>query len=158
MRIKSLQDEDFVNYKKPSMFICTASCGGKCCKELDLPLSICQNDELRSCPSSQYDDIKIIFRYLSNPITKAIVFGGLEPFEQYDELADFIQLFRSYSDDDVVIYTGYNENELKEQIKELSQYEGVIVKFGRFVPDQKSHYDEILGVNLVSDNQYAKRI
>ncbi len=158
MRIKSLQDEDFVNYKKPSMFICTASCGGKCCKELNLPLSICQNDGLRSCPSSQYDDIKIIFRYLSNPITKAIVFGGLEPFEQYDELADFIQLFRNYSDDDVVIYTGYNENELKEQIKELSQYGDVIVKFGRFVPDQKSHYDEILGVNLVSDNQYAKRI
>jgi hypothetical protein len=34
----------------------------------------------------------------------------------------------------------------------------VIVKFGRFIPNQKSHYDEILGVNLVSPNQYAKII
>lgn len=158
MRIKSLQDEDFVNYKKPSMFICTASCGGKCCKELNLPLSICQNDELRSCPTSQYDDIRIIRRYLSNPITHAIVFGGLEPFEQYDEVADFIQLFREFSEDDVVIYTGYNEEELPEQIKELRQYGSVIVKFGRFIPDQESHYDEVLGVNLASNNQYAKQL
>ena len=33
---------------------------------------------------------------------------------------------------------------------------GIIVKFGRFRPNQEPHYDEVLGVNLISDNQYAK--
>ena len=33
----------------------------------------------------------------------------------------------------------------------------VVVKYGRFVPDCQPHYDEVLGVNLSSDNQYAKR-
>ena len=33
MRVKTVVDEDFTNYKKPSMFIGTISCGGKCCIE-----------------------------------------------------------------------------------------------------------------------------
>jgi len=40
----------------------------------------------------------------------------------------------------------------------LSQYKNVIIKFGRFIPNQEPHYDEILGVNLASNNQYARRI
>jgi len=31
----------------------------------------------------------------------------------------------------------------------------IIIKFGRFIPDQKSHMDETLGVELASPNQYA---
>ena len=46
MRIKAIIDEDYTNYKKPAMFIGTASCCGKCCKEAGLPLSVCQNDEM----------------------------------------------------------------------------------------------------------------
>ena len=34
----------------------------------------------------------------------------------------------------------------------------IIIKFGRFVPMQQPHFDPILGVNLASDNQYAKQI
>lgn len=32
------------------------------------------------------------------------------------------------------------------------------MKFGRFRPNQKSHYDEILGINLVNDEQHGKII
>jgi len=32
----------------------------------------------------------------------------------------------------------------------------IIVKFGRYRPNQEKHYDKILGVFLASDNQYAK--
>ncbi len=85
MRVKTIVDEDFVNYKKPSMFIGTISCGGKCCSEAGIPLSVCQNDGWRSPPSRLTTMICIIaiHRYSRNPLTKAIVFGGLEPFEQF---------------------------------------------------------------------------
>ena len=33
---------------------------------------------------------------------------------------------------------------------------GVIVKYGRFRPNQEPHYDEVLGIKLASINQYAK--
>ena len=39
MRLKALIDEDFTNYKKPSMFIGTISCNWKCCKEQNLDVS-----------------------------------------------------------------------------------------------------------------------
>ena len=61
-------------------------------------------------------------------------------------------------EDDVVIYTGYKEEEILDKINVLKSYEPIIIKFGRYVPNQKSHYDDVLGVNLASDNQYAKII
>ena len=66
-------------------------------------------------------------------------------------------------DDDVVIYTGYN----KEEISPLITYIGllgeemgnkIIIKYGRYIPNKKSQYDEILGVDLASDNQYSEII
>jgi hypothetical protein len=47
MRVKNIVYEDFVNYKKPSMFIGTISCGGKCCIEAGIPFSVCQTDVWR---------------------------------------------------------------------------------------------------------------
>ena len=38
----------------------------------------------------------------------------------------------------------------------LELYENIIVKFGRYVPNQLPHYDNVLGIKLASDNQYAK--
>ena len=40
----------------------------------------------------------------------------------------------------------------------LKQYDNIIIKFGRFIPNQEKHYDEVLGVELASPNQYARRI
>ena len=37
-------------------------------------------------------------------------------------------------------------------------YSNIIIKFGRFIPNREPHFDEVLGVNLASNNQYAKRI
>lgn len=160
MRVLKILDEDFDNYKKPSMFIGTILCGGKCCIEAGLPMSVCQNDPWRSKGYTTKSTNAIIEQYLSNKLTSAIVFGGLEPFEQWEEIHLFIQRLRDKykCDDDVVIYTGYNRDEIDDKIDILKQFPNIIVKFGRFVPDQKSHFDEVLGVDLVSDNQYAERI
>ena len=39
-----------------------------------------------------------------------------------------------------------------------SNYDNIIIKFGRYIPNQQSHFDIVLGVNLASDNQYAERL
>ena len=157
MIIKGLTDEDFVNYKKPAMFIATNQCSFKCEKECGI-MGMCQNHPLATAPQIAFSDEKIVERFLSNDISKAIVFGGLEPFDQFDELFLLIKRFREKTNDDIVIYTGYNENEIKAQVEKLKQFKNIIIKFGRYVPNQVPHYDELLGIELASDNQYAKRI
>ena len=114
MLLKTIIDEDFVNYKVPSMFIGTAFCGGKCCVEAGIPLSICQNDEWRKAEPIFVEDSDICRRYLNNSITSAIVIGGLEPFEQFSELCGLLAALRNEykCNDDVVIYTGYYPDEI----------------------------------------------
>lgn len=160
MRVKTIIDEDFTNYKKPSMFIGTISCGGKCCIEAGIPLSVCQNDGWRYGAPININDGKICERYISNPITRAIVFGGLEPLEQFEELENFLYVLRDEfkCDDDVVIYTGYYSDEVSDQLKKLAKYKNIVIKFGRYIPNKPSRFDEVLGITLVSDNQYAERI
>lgn len=160
MRIKTIVDEDFVNYKMPTMFIGTISCEGKCCTEAGIPLSVCQNDGWRSCAPVAISDEDICIRYLRNDITHAIVIGGLEPFEQFEEMFNLISKLRFEFKcmDDVVIYTGYNKSEIQQEIEALRFFENIVVKFGRFVPDATHRFDGVLGVELASDNQYAERI
>lgn len=160
MRLKAIIDEDFTNYKKPSMFIGTISCGGKCCTEAGIPVSVCQNDKWREAPVIDMEDRDICYRYIHNEISTAIVFGGLEPFEQYEELKYFIHVLREEfrRKDDVVIYTGYEPNEIWDELRELANYPNIIVKFGRYLPGYEPHFDDVLGVKLASPNQYAEKI
>ena len=154
MIVKEIRDEDFTNYKKPSMFIGFPSCTWKCEKECGE--HCCQNSALALAPNIQVYINDIVERYEENPITKAIVCGGLEPMDSWDDLLAFIVNFRYWHPDDIVIYTGYNEDEIQDKLETLELYENIIVKFGRYVPNQQPHYDSVLGVKLASDNQYAK--
>ena len=160
MIIKTIVDEDFTNYKVPSMYIGTAYCNGKCCRETGNLMSVCQNDGWRKTATIAMVDDDIIRRYLSNDITQAICFAGLEPFEQFDEMFNFISKLRNdhRCNDTVVIYTGYYKTEILPQIEALQMFRNIVVKFGRFIPNQEKHYDDVLGVFLASDNQYAERI
>lgn len=159
VQIKGITMEDFVNYKFPSLFLASCFCNFKCCLESHLDISTCQNEPLAQSPVQEVSDELIYDKYISNPITKSVVIGGLEPFMQYEELLSLISLFRSRGClDPFVIYTGYREDELQEQIQELSQFPNIIIKFGRFVPGQKRHLDPVLGVELASENQYGKQI
>ena len=54
------------------------------------------------------------------------------------------------------IYTGYYPEEIQDELKQLQKYKNIIIKFGRFIPGQEPHYDEVLGVYLASDNQYGE--
>lgn len=156
MLIKNIDECDFVNYKKISMFIIFPFCTFKCDKEFGVTL--CQNWSLVKEPNLNISNEEIINRYMNNPITKSIVMGGLEPFESWDEVYSFIEDFRAVCDDDIVIYTGFNESEILDKIDKLKRFKNIIIKFGRYKPNQEKHYDDVLGVKLASDNQYAKKI
>lgn len=152
MLIKDIIETDTVNYKDISMFIIFPTCSFKCGKD------ICQNSNVAKMPNIEISVENILYKYLSNPLSNALVCGGLEPFDSWEDLYTLITHFRIITDDDIVIYTGYNYDEIEEQINALKHYKNIIVKFGRFIPNQPHHYDEILGVELSSPNQYAERI
>lgn len=173
MKILGLIDEDFVQYKKPSMFIIFPNCSFKCNHECGR--AVCQNQALVSETKIQINREEICDRYIVNPITSAMVLGGLEPLDDMQDVYDLIHCLRTkfHCKDTVIIYTGYTEEELingtyyigeqKYQNEERAEcwenilsLKNIIVKFGRFVPDQEPHIDPILGIKLFSDNQYAK--
>lgn len=156
MVVKAIIDEDFVNYKKPSMFIAFPRCDFKCEKECGI--ACCQNSDLAQSPDIEIDCQNLVNRFLKNPISEAVVCGGLETFDTFDDLISFIRAFREKSDAEIVVFTGFSRGEVDDKIQVLSSFKNIIVKFGRYIPGQKPHYDEVLGIELASDNQYAERI
>lgn len=161
MLVKGVIDEDFVNYKKTSMFVACHSCSFKCDRLLGW--RVCQNSTLATTPDIEISIERLGDRYLNNPISTAVVFGGLEPFDDIKNVISFISYIRNNDcDDDVIIYTGYTEHEIvsgfSTYYKSLKDCKNVIIKFGRYIPDKEPHFDDILGVQLQSNNQYAKRI
>lgn len=159
MRVKSIVDENYQDYYKPSMLIATIRCDWKCCVGQGSGATTCHNAALAERPTIEVPVKDIFRRYMRNPLTSAIVLGGLEPLLQTSEIAQLISYFRSHGcNDDFVIYTGYDAHEATAFIRMLQQYTNIVIKYGRFVADRKARYDPVLGVWLSSANQYAERV
>lgn len=159
MKVLRIIEEDFTNYKLPCMFIATSTCNWKCCKEQGYDLAVCQNFLLKYEKTLDISPELVYNTYIKNPITEAIVFGGLEPFEQFSEMLEIIDYFRKNGDNSpFVIYTGYYPNEIPNHINSLKDYNNIIVKFGRFILNSEHKFDDVLGVELASSNQYAEKI
>jgi pyruvate-formate lyase-activating enzyme len=158
IELKTVKDEVFQDYKKSAMLIAFPSCDFKCDKENGA--QACQNWELAKQDNIEVDVDCLIEDYLDNHFTHAIIFGGLEPFDTYDALITLLQEFRKRTKDDIVIYTGYTEEELVEKgyLDELKKYENIYLKVGRYHPNQEPHFDEVLGIKLASDNQYGIKL
>ena len=165
MEIKGIEAENFENFKAPALFIAFPRCSFKCDKEAGC--AVCQNSALASSPSIDMSVEAIVDLYVSNPMTEAIVCGGLEPFDSLDDLICLILNLRYRTSDPIIIYTGYTEeeiesmeyrigNELKPVLDILKVYENIVIKFGRYIRNQNKHWDNLLGVELASLNQYAK--
>ena len=157
MIVKEIRDEDFTSYKKPSMVIGFPSCTFKCEREYGCT-GICQNSDLTTAPNIRINFDDIVNRYMKNPITKSIIMAGLEPFDSWHHLSGLIIELRLKTTDDIVIYTGYKKEEISYAVNWLTQFPNIIIKYGRFIPNQQPHYDDVLGVKLASDNQYAEVI
>jgi hypothetical protein len=174
MKLRYLIDEDFINYKKAAMVIGFPNCSMKC--NIDSGREVCQNSSLKDLKLVDISSEDLCKRYLNNGITKAVVCQGLEPFDSPFELTSFIDELRNKfgCKDDIVIYTGYTEEEcngiaskeydgvnfarIHAVYNQLKLYGNIIVKFGRFIPGREKVFDEVLGIELASDNQYAKMI
>ena len=152
MKIKGLISEDFVNYKKPAMTIMFPYCTFKCGTEY------CQNSPLSKADNIEMDISNIVIRYLNNPITESVVMQGLEPFDSWNDLIEFVKQLRESIDDDIVIYSGYYKEEIADKIALLSKYKNITIKYGRYIPNHEKHYDEVLGVYLASSNQRGEKI
>lgn len=148
--VKGVIDEDFVNYKLPSMTIMFPRCSFKCGREL------CQNAGLTETEDIFVDMDELVSRYVDNPITKAIVFQGLEPFDS-PEMPYLVKRFRSETDDPIVVFTGYTREEVERNgwLEWLRRFHHIVVKYGRYVPGEDPHFDKVLGVQLASGNQFA---
>lgn len=131
-------------------------CSLKCDKECGE--AVCYNSPLLREPIVEVNPVVLAARYMINPLTEAIVCIGMEPFDSWEDLKALVAAMRDRTNDDIVIYTGYYDYEIPEQIAWLKKYQNIVIKFGRYVPHQKSKYSEILGVTLASPNQYAIRI
>ena len=160
MKLKGIIETDTVNYKKCCMTLEFPICKGFKCDKLN-GQQVCQNGTLATEPNIEISADDIIKRYLVNPITEAICCQGLDPLDTFDGLVDFVHKLRILygCDDTVVIYTGYNKEEIdKEQLSALAYYGNIILKFGPYLMNRPSRYDDLLGVTLASDNQYAEQI
>lgn len=155
MKVKGLVEEDFVNYKLPSMYIVFPHCSFKCDKENGN--KICQNGALAHEKDIEISYDEIVERYRDNPISHAIVMAGLEPFDSFNDLCELIKEFRKVTKDDIVIYTGYKEEEINEMVAAVTVYPNIVIKFGRFIPNDEGYFNEELGVHLASKNQYTVR-
>lgn len=157
MKLKGIIDCDFTNYKEPVMTLEFPVCDFKCDKLNGC--KVCQNSSLAAEPTIDVDEMTIWNMYCNNPLTKGFCLQGLEPFDSEPALLTFVDFIRAgmSCDDVIIIYTGYNKDELK-CLDILQYYPNIIIKYGRYIKDQEPHYDEILGVTLASPNQYAEQI
>ena len=158
MKIKTYVEESFEYYRKPVLLIASPFCSFKCCKEAGIPVTVCQNEPWITKPTYEIPNKILTQLYTNNSLTEGVVFAGLEPLDSFDEVVGFIEDFRKVSEDVVIIYSGYREDEIQDKISQLKQFPNIILKVGRYIPNAPSRYDPILGVTLASDNQYAIKI
>jgi len=157
MLVKDIIATDFVNYKLPSMYVAFPYCSFKCDRENGCQL--CQNSSLAQQPNIEISANQIVEMYMKNqPLCKALVMCGLEPLDSFPDVLDLVIAFREKLSDPIIIYTGYTETEAATYIESLQKFTNIIVKFGRFRPNQPHHVDDLLGVELVNPEQYSKKI
>ena len=158
MKLKGIIDCDLVNYKEPVLTLMFPYCNFKCDALNNGP--VCQNSSLVNEPDIDVSFKKIWKMYKANPLTKGFCFQGLEPLDSEAGVYEFIDFVRAGKNcnDVIIIYTGYDRDEQKEFVDIIKNYPNIIIKWGRYIANQKPHYDEVLGVNLASDNQYAELV
>lgn len=150
MLVKTILPEDYVNYKKPALFISSSRCDGNCPN--------CQNQFLKDQTTLNIDNKRLVKLFIDNPLTEAIVLAGLDPFASFEDTLEFYKELRKESPTTtVVIYTGQYPTQLEREINSLVSIGGpLIIKFGDYREGDKPHFDELLGIELASDNQYAE--
>jgi len=158
MKLKGIIEYDCTNYKEPVLTLEFPYCDFKCDKLNGC--QVCQNSSLVKEPTIEISLKTIWELYKQNPLTKGFCLQGLEPLDSIDDVLNFIKYIRgnNFCNDPIIIYTGYDKEEVTKFIYQITNFDNIIIKWGRFIKGQNLHYDRILGVNLASNNQYAEKI
>lgn len=161
IELKGIIWEDMVNYKKICTTLMFPKCNWKC--DIENGVQLCQNKGLAAAPSERHNIDDIMTTYMHTYLSEAIVLQGLEPLDSpLDCYTVAAALKRWKINNDLVIYTGYYPYEpgIDQIINSIAYLTPghLIVKYGRYIPNQTSHYDPVLGVYLASDNQYGEII
>ena len=127
-------------------------------KEQNLPLSVCQNSHLTNQQIQEISIKDLILDFNKNKLQDCVIFAGLEPMLQFDEILKFIIEFRKTNKEDIIIYTGYTELEIQDKIETLKQFDNIYLIVGRYKKDLPKIYDKVLKVELISNNQYGIKI
>ena len=80
----------------------------------------------------------VIEEILSYPSKKITISGG-EPFDQPKELKYLLKILKENDFKDILVYTGYNYDEIKDKYKDILKYIDVLVA-GRFIEGLESEY------------------
>lgn len=153
-----IEENNLNHYYKNGLLIATVNCDWKCLKESNLSLDVCQNSHTNKMKTKTIEVSKLVCMFEENLMSDCVIFAGLEPMLQIEEIVKFIEVFRVSNDSDVIIYTGYYKKEIEDTVNRLKKYDNIIIKFGRFIPNVDSVYDNVLKIKLVSGNQYAEKI
>lgn len=156
-----VKTDNITDYKKTSLFLVFPYCSGKCGEE-------CQNKHLRKLSAKEIYNDNIIQLYKNLSTHEAVVCGGLEPWDSFDELLTLVTDFAKATKDkkvDFVIYTGYDVlTEKKEEFQklcnvweeniDLSSISELIIKQGRYdISKKEPWFSYTLGVELATSNQ-----
>lgn len=108
---------------------------------------------------------EIISQYQKNILTYTIIMAGFEPFDNYVNFMDLVEAIRvSGINDMIVVYTGYDIVDFRSNFlllnifQELTHFDNIIIKFGRYIEGLEKVWNEELGIWLASANQYTVRI
>lgn len=142
--------ETFNDYKKVGMYVAFPQCSLNC--------KNCQNAHLREVEPLEVSLDYLVKIILDNDLIDSVILSGMNPMDSFDDVMSLIREVRNKSNIEIIIYTGMRESNLTNEIKKLKEFNNVIIKFGEYIPNSKEKFDEVLGINLASDNQYAKRI
>ena len=161
MKLRAIIEEDCNHYKDFSMVLFAPYCNWKCCKESNIPVEECANQSFQKEPVMDFSNGFILQKYLSNPLQNALCIAGAESLDS-DDLNDFIKFFRQSVNDIIIVYTGYTitEPKVKNFIDWIfkNNIQNVILKIGRYIPNDIPHIDPILEIPLASNNQFAIKI
>lgn len=148
--------EVFQDYKKSALLLCTCFCDWKCCTESNHDKTMCQNSKLENSPNKEIPFNRILEMVERNSVIDAVIFGGLEPLIQINQVIQCIEYLRKHGvTKDILIYTGYYLEEIDEPVINRLSESNVILKCGRYIPDRPPKFDDVLGITLASDNQYS---
>ena len=149
-----MEENNLNHYYKNGLLVATVGCDWKCLKEQGLDISICQNSHTSKMQTKFISTKELVDKFNENLLSECIIFAGLEPILQFDEVYGFIKEFRKTNYNDVVIFTGYYPEEIKEELEKLKSFENIYIKLGRYIQNSSKIYDPIGKIWLSGSNQY----